>query len=149
MKTIIFFAGLFLIAAVVFQSCENEEAITTNELPQMSREFLNTHFRGVEVSLIIRDKEAFSTDYTVHLANGFEVDFLKSGDWDDVDGHLKPIPESVLTLLPDGINTYLSGQFAEAKIVEVNKENYGYEIELSNGLDIRFSKDGAFRGIDD
>ena len=34
-------------------------------------------------------------------------------------------------------------------IVQVDKEMYGWDIELNNDLELKFSKDGQLLGIDD
>ena len=35
------------------------------------------------------------------------------------------------------------------RIVGVDKERHGYDIELSNGIDMKFDKDGNFLRYDD
>ncbi|MDR1341396.1 MAG: PepSY-like domain-containing protein [Prevotellaceae bacterium] len=140
---------MFFALLSTFCSCEKEEMITETELPATSREFIRSHFPNVEISLIIRETEPFSSDYTVYLTNGFEIDFTKSGDWDDVDGKYTAIPESILALLPQGIPEYVKNTPHDCHIVEVNKEHYGYEIELSNGTELKFNSKGEFIRIDD
>jgi len=39
--------------------------------------------------------------------------------------------------------------FKGATIVKIDKEHYGYEVELSNGLDLKFNCNGSFMMIDD
>ncbi|MDR1130415.1 MAG: PepSY-like domain-containing protein [Prevotellaceae bacterium] len=140
---------MFLALMTAFCSCEKEEIITETELPATSREFVRTHFPDAGISLIIRETETFSSDYTVYLTNGFEIDFTKSGDWDDVDGKYTAIPESILNLLPQGIPEYVKNTLKDCHIVEVNKEHYGYEIELSNRMELKFNSKGEFIRIDD
>ena len=144
MKKILFFA----IAMVLFASCDKEEEIKEKDLPSTSREFLKTHFDGVGITRIVHDKELFDRSYTVWLANGFEIDFTKSGEWDEVDGHIHPVPQSILDLLPSGITQYVTENFPKNFIVKVSKESYGFEIELNGGLEIEFNSDGSFRKFD-
>jgi hypothetical protein len=148
MKKILFYTTFF-VAMLLFTACEEEKIIPVDELPTISRTFIETHFPGVETSAIVREKEGLGTDYTVYLANGFDIDFTKSGDWDDVDGHVLSIPESILALLPKSLPEYVTGAFPNLQIVEVNKEHYGYEIGLSNDMDLKFNSVGRFIGIDD
>jgi hypothetical protein len=140
---------MFFALLTAFCSCEKEEMITESGLPATSREFINVHFPDVGISMIIKETETFSADYTVYLANGFEIDFTKSGDWDDVDGKYTAIPESILALLPQGIQEYVNNTVRDCYIVEVNKERYGYEIELSNRIELKFNSQGDFIRIDD
>ena len=88
-------------------------------------------------------------DYTVYLANGFDIDFTKFGNWDDVDGHVSPLPESILALLPETVSQYITNTFPNLSAVEVNREHYGYEIGLSGDMDLKFDSNGRFIGMDD
>jgi hypothetical protein len=148
MKTSTFYATLLAVATTLL-ACEKEKIITAGEQPVAVETFIETHFPGVEVTAIVREKEGLDVDYTVYMANGFEIDFTKSGDWDDVDGRTLPIPESILALLPKTLTEYVTGTFPNLWIVEVNQERYGYEIGLPNGLDLAFDSNGRFIGWDD
>jgi hypothetical protein len=133
----------------MFVACEEEKFIQENELPAISRTFIATHFPDVEITAIVKETEALDKDYTVYLANGFDIDFTGSGNWDDVDGHTSPIPESILALLPQPLSQYVANNFPKLSAVEVNREHYGYEIGLSNDIDLKFDSNGKFIGIDD
>ena len=39
--------------------------------------------------------------------------------------------------------------FAGATVVKIDKEYYGYDVELSNDLDLKFNAQGQFMRIDD
>ena len=147
MKKMKFFVTL-AVALAMFASCDKEKNITESELPASSRTFLNTHFSGVNIGHIKMDKELFDKSYTVYLQNGFEVDFVKSGDWDEVDGHITAVPQSILDLLPAGIVQHVSANFPNREIVKVNKERYGYEIGLFGDLDLEFNSNGGFIRVD-
>lgn len=148
MKKIIFYA-VFFVATNMFIACEEEKIISANELPAISRTFIETHFPGIETTAIVREKEGLDVDYTVYLANGFDIDFTKSGNWDDVDGHVSPLPESILALLPKSLPEYVAGVLPNLRIIEVNRERYGYEIGLSGDMDLKFDATGRFIGMDD
>jgi hypothetical protein len=147
MKTSVFYLVLF--ATALLPACEEEKIIPAGELPATARTFIEAHFQGVEITAIVREKEGLGVDYTVHLANGFDIDFTKSGDWDDVDGRASHLPESVLALLPEKLTAYVAGAFPNFRIVEVNREHYGYETGLSNGLGLKFNAAGNFIGMGD
>jgi hypothetical protein len=148
MKTIVFYFTLFVATGMLF-ACEEEKFIPADELPAISRAFLETHFPDVETTVIVRERDGLEVNYTVYLANGFDIDFAKSGDWDDVDGHISPVPESILALLPENLPEYVAGAFPNFRIVEVNRERYGYEIGLSGGMELKFNSSGRFTGMDD
>jgi hypothetical protein len=147
MKKLITVAMLF-VALAVFTACDHEAVITESKLPLSSREFLKTHFEGITVTRIVKETDSFDKDYTVYLENGFTVDFTKSGNWDEVDGHIRAVPQSILDLLPKGVVQYTDTTFAGNAIVKVNRERYGYEIELGGDIELAFSASGAFLRFD-
>lgn len=146
MKKVLFTLALFIVS-FAFIACsddDDDKKISEEDLPQVSRTFLQTHFKGEEVRLVEEDNDS----YDVYLINGFKIEFNRNGEWDDIDGGTKAIPETILALLPDGIVAYVSENYADKHITEVNKEHYGYEIEVNNGLELKFDSEGKFIGID-
>ncbi|MDR2118641.1 MAG: PepSY-like domain-containing protein [Tannerellaceae bacterium] len=146
MKTFVYLPALVL---ALPYSCDKEEFISETELPAISREFLQTHFNGISINAIVKETEVLSKDYTVYLANGFEIGFTKKGSWDDVDGKTAAVPQTIQDILPGGIARYVSNTLPACYIVEINKEHYGYEIGLSNDMDLKFNSKGEFIRIDD
>jgi hypothetical protein len=142
-----FYTALFV--SIAFVACDEEKMIRASDLPANSIAFIETHFPDIEITAVVEETEGFGKDYTVYLANGFDIDFTRSGDWDDVDGHLSAVPESILNLLPKNVPDYVIGVFPGCLITEVNREHYGYEIGLSNGMDLKFNSTGGFIGTDD
>ena len=135
-----------LVASLIFVTCDDDDDLTiaTADLPENARTFLQTHFQGQEIRLVKKDNDS----YDVYLANGFEIEFNLSGEWDDVDCRTQTVPQSIIDLLPENIPLYVSENYAQNHISEVNKERYGFEIGLNSGLDLKFDKDGNFLGID-
>jgi hypothetical protein len=143
-----FFATL-VAATAMLASCDKEEIISESQLPSSSKTFLKTHFDGVVVTHVEKETDGLDKEYSVSLANGFTVEFTKSGAWDVVNGHITPLPQTILDLLPDGITEYVSTNHSDLNIVLVNKERLGYEIGLDDNTDINFNTSGGFAGYDD
>ena len=134
--------------AVLFAGCESKKSARYSDLPQQSQTFLEMHFGNIAVRAVIKEKDDLTTTWKVYLENGWELDFLKNGEWDEVDCKFSPVPASVLALIPESIVNYSVTNFPATAIVEINKENYGYEIGLSNDLDLKFNAQGKFLKID-
>jgi len=145
MKKVLFLFSV-LVASLVFVACDDDDdlTVTTAELPEKAQAFMQTHFEGQEIRTIRKDNDS----YDVYLANGFEVEFDLSGEWDDIDGNVQKLPQSIIDLLPEGIPLYVTENYPQNHISEINKERYGFEIGLNGGLDLKFDKDGGFLGID-
>ena len=139
-----------LLGAIVLGtvSCDKEELIGTENLPSAANTFLNEHFEGVKVLSVTREKEALSSaEYEVLLNNGVEIKFDKNGNWDEVEAreNTAALPTSFV-LTP--IVTYVQTNYEDAGINSIDKEKNGYDVELTNGLDLVFDTAGEFVRID-
>ena len=52
-------------------------------------------------------------------------------------------------LVPAAIKQYAEANFSNCKITKIEKERYGYDIELSNDVELKFNHKGALIGMDD
>lgn len=115
-------------------------------LPQAAKSILNDNFKA-KISLIKIDKSFGSVkEFEVILNDGTEISFDKNGNWNEIEmpGN-KSVPGSfVLKNISDYIKKVHSGQ----KIVGIEKERGGFNIELSNGIDMKFDKSGNFLRYD-
>jgi len=146
MKKLLFALSLIIIsfAAIGCSDDDDDKTISFDELPEISKTFLDTHFQGQTARLVEKDNDG----YDVYLNNKFKVEFDLSGEWDDVDGINQAVPTSILSLLPGAIMSYISENYPEQSVYEVNKEPFGFEIELSNNLELEFTPEGQFIRID-
>lgn len=131
---------------VVSSSCNAEDMfVSTRELPQTAQTFLASHFPNTSVASTIKDGH----DYEIRMNNGWEVEFNHNGEWENIDCKRDEVPASVLALIPETIVAYINSNYATAYITEISRDRAGYEVELSNGLDLKFSSKGTFKAIDD
>lgn len=138
-KTII---CLLALVAISLSACSHEnKPIVWEQLPQNAQTFINTYFKNLTVSNILKDK----SEYEVYFTNGTQVEFDRHGEWTDVDCKTNPIPHGIVPI----IETYVLNHFPQNYIVEVSRDNRGYDVELNNGLDLIFSKDFEFIRLDD
>ena len=116
--------------------------IPVEQLPQAAKSFVQKNFPNN--TIIYAEKEMFS--YEARLDDGTEIDFDRKGNWDKVDCKFNPVPASII---PAPILNYVQKTFPNAEIVKIDKERHGYDIELSNDIELKFNKKGAFMGMDD
>lgn len=136
---------LFAAALLATAAPDHDYTIPYEQLPEASRTFVRTHFAQAQVSYCLRDSHSFE----VRFADGSEIEFHNDGSWKEIDCKYREIPASVTALLPESIPEYVKANFPTAIITKVNKKFRGFEVELDNGLEIKFSQDGTFRKIDD
>ena len=140
---------LLLIVSIVGMMpilADNDKIITREELPEKAQVFLTQHFEGIEVLYAKADCDmGIVTSYDVVLEGGVKIEFNRSGEWTSVDCEKGQVPNGVL---PRGVLDYVSKRFAEAYVVEIEKGLRGYEVKLSNDIDLEFDKDGKFMRVD-
>lgn len=134
--------AIVLIANFAFAQ---EVIIPFNQLPAKAKTFIHQHFKGVKVTNVIQDRDAFSKDFDVNFENGTKVEFDRTGNWKEIKTLSGSVPSS---LVPAKIKQYISNNYKGANIVEINKDAYKIDVELSNGVDLDFDKNGNFLRID-
>lgn len=58
----------------------------------------------------------------------------------------KSVPTSII---PTSIRTTVAKLQPKQRIVGIEKERRGYDVELSNGVEMKFDRDGKFMRYDD
>ena len=145
-KQVLFLAALVFMMLHTVSTSADDRVITFDQLPKAARQFVQTHFPGKHISYATVDADFLSKTYEVHLNNGAEIEFDKNGNWDKVDCHHAAVPAAII---PASIANYVKANFPDSQIVKIDKERGGYDIELSNDLDLKFNAKGKFLGIDD
>ena len=136
-------AALFVSAGIV--SCK-DVIITADKLPATAQTFINEYFPDSSVSYAKKDKELTKTTYEVVLQDGSEIEFDSKGQWNKVDCKRNAVPAA---LVPSVIAECVQSSFPGQLIVKIDKEHFGYEIELLNGLELKFDKKAQLVNVDD
>ena len=131
---------LALMTMFAFASCssdDDDKVITLQDLPAQAQTFLTTHFSGLDATHVEQEGSTDSPTYSVRLSDNTEIDFDQQGQWTEVDCKTKAVPAAII---PQGIADYVAANYPDLTIVQIDKEPYGYEIELSNDLDLKFDQ---------
>ena len=121
-------------------------AAAAQALPEPVSAFLKQHFPNATVSYVKTDSEYGGLEYDLTLSDGTEIDFDTNNQWDNVDCHVNPVPAS---LIPASIAGYVKANYQSLPVTKIDREPHGFDIRLSNGLELRFAPNGQFLGIDD
>ena len=136
---------IILLCAVIPAKALDKYSIDRNDLPEISRQFLTEHFPKARVSMVKVDKHLLKkTDYDVKLTNGTKIEFNNSGNWTSVDCKTREVP-SALIIKP--IQNYVKKNFPETHVVKIEKKVTEYEIELSDGIELKFDRLGKFKSM--
>ena len=134
----LFLALTALFVSTTLLSC-SEKNLTPDQLPDAAQAFIKEHFPESTIFSVKKDTEISGITYEVKLKDGTEIDFNKQGEWIKVDCRNAAVPGAIVPAL---IAEYVQTNFPDEIIVEIDKEPFGYEIELGNSLDLRFDSDG-------
>ena len=137
---------LAVAALAVTPTMAEDVAISAQTLPGEAQKFLKNYFAQNKVVTALHDRDVSDNDYTVILDNGTKVEFDASGKWESVKSRSGKMPAGVV---PAKIQGYVSEHYPSLGIVKIERKRYGYELELTNDVDLKFTTDGRFLGIDD
>lgn len=144
------FKKMALALAVVFSVgtafAQQDRMVEFSQIPANAQKFVKTYFSQEAVASVWEDSELLSRkEYTVHLNDGTEIDFYANGDWEEIKSYSGTIPAKVI---PARITEYIKKTYPNEFIKSIKKERYGFEVELSSDLDLKFNKKGKFLRID-
>ena len=139
-------SALAIAALAVTPVFAGDVVVSVDKSPAQAQKFLTTHFANVKVVTALHDRDITDNDYTVMLDNGTKIEFDGSGKWESVKSRGAALPAGVV---PAKIAEYVKAHYSQYTIEKIERKRYGYEVELSNDLDMKFTADGKFWGLDD
>lgn len=127
----------FLASMAAYISAETP--VTLSELPKAAQTFLSGHFAGDNIRKAEKEQGRRGMEYEVKLVSGAEVDFMSDGNWKEVKAAKgKAVPSAIV---PKAIANYVATNFKGQSIVEISRKRGGYEVELSNGTELKLTED--------
>ena len=138
---------MIILAAALTASARDSYAHDASVLPQAAQNTIKNNFKA-KVSVVKIEKTLGHIDeYDVSLSDGTEVSFDRDGNWDCIEiSAASHVPDA---FIPAGVKAYVSKNHKGARIVSLDKERGGYEVQLSDGLELKFDKNGSFKRYDD
>ena len=141
------FVALGIFAFTLLMTACSDKPVTADQLPEPIKAFIQQTFPGQTVSFVQKDLDLTGNQYDVVLADGTRIEFDTDNQWDKIEGTMTtPVPTA---LIPQPVLTHLQANFPDAMITKIDKEHYGYEVELANGLELKYNKQGAIMEMDD
>lgn len=143
---LLLFVSVFAVSFVACGDDDEDKPISESKLPGAATDFLTRYYPDIQVLSVIKDTDDSKVEYDVVLANGHDITFDSKGDWLDVDAPFgQTIPDGIA---PAAINSYISQNYSGNGINEIGKENFGYDVELTNGIGLMFNFAGEYIGVD-
>ena len=143
---------IFVSAALLFAGITGsfaggrERPITLDKLPAAAQEFLAANFKDLTLAYAVEDPKFIGSEYEVIYTDRTEVDFESNGEWSSVERKYAAVPAAIV---PVQIADYVKKSFAGESIRKIDRDKYTWEVELSNGLEIKFDRNFQVIDIDD
>lgn len=136
-------AALFLTAFFAADVGAQEVQIQQNQLPAAISQFVRTHYSSAKISAITREKKIRKTEYEVRLDNGTKLEFVNN-KIDEIEGSQR-IPNNVL---PAKVTRYIQTNYPNSFATEWKMDDGRQKVELNNGVELEFDRNGRFLRID-
>ncbi|MBO5839174.1 MAG: PepSY-like domain-containing protein [Bacteroidales bacterium] len=140
---------MVIMAAFAFFSCEssNPKLVEFSQLPANAQSIIKTHFADKVISTIFYENDLFDKDYEVRFEDGSKIDFDGNGEWTNIE--VKKNGGVPVGVIPSAINSYVSSKHPNHYVIDIEKDCREYNVELNNGIDMVFGKNGNFKRYDD
>ena len=128
---------VWLLALVMMVSCEDVS------VPVQATAFIDQYFPESSVVLVEIENDEGTREYSVWLNDGTKIEFDVQGNWKRVGRKKTGVPS---ILIPGTIMQYVKTHYPNNVVTKFSKKEYGYKLELSDDMDLRFNKQFQFIG---
>ncbi len=130
------FILLFLFNALLLA---DDIYIFPEQLPKNALEFIQRYFPNVSILYAEMDKKG----YEVQLSNGVEIEFLRNGEFKEIDGNYVAIP---FEILPQTVANTVRRTYPNTVITKIERKWNLYEIKLNNMMELYIDANGQLLG---
>lgn len=142
------FVALVAILGIIATACAGDVySHDDSALPKAAKTTIANNCKS-KVSLVKIEKDFGSiSEYEVVLQDGTEISFDSKGNWKKVEvNDTKGVPA---VFIPNKIADFVKNAQNGQRIVGIEKDRKGYDVELANGVDMKFNTAGDFLRYDD
>jgi hypothetical protein len=145
-KRISKYAWVIVLSLIICHLTFGISACANQDTPPTAQAFIKKYFPHSSIVLVETDSDDEDTGYSVWLNDGSKIDFDLQGNWKRVARKKSGVPA---ILIPQDITQYVKTNYPEEVIFKLSKKPYGYKIELSNDMDLRFNSQCQFMEVVD
>ena len=139
--------SIFVLCAVyALSSFAGDVPADPSKLPDPAKAFIKTNFPQAKIAAVLIDYEGMAIEnYKAMLSDGTGLKFTPTGDMKEVRNYAGVLP----ALVPEKIAAHIAKTFPGVKVIKLEKKWTGFDVKVSSGMELKFSPDGTFMGIDD
>ncbi|KJJ40132.1 hypothetical protein MB09_02695 [Aequorivita vladivostokensis] len=123
---------------------ENEIVLSEAEIPAEIMAYLNEHFASNAIIRALKEMDDNTVEYEIYLDGDYELEFNENFEIISIEG-ITELPDSVI---PQSILDYVTQNYPNDFIVEWELEDDHQQVELNNGIEIKFTLNGEFIRVD-
>ncbi len=146
MKKFMLFTLALLVFGVSVVWADDDQPIKINQLPEKAQQFIQKHFSKEKVAYAKMERDFMDVSYEVVFTSGTKLEFLKNGNWKEVDCKYSTLPTEII---PQEITKYVSENYPDVKMVKIDRDKRDYEVKLNNKLELTFDLKFNLIDIDD
>ena len=125
-------------------SCAKDEVIPVSELPAEMKAYISTHFPSNTILQVVKDVDGLTKTYDVLHSERISLEFNRQKEIIDIDSEIA-LPNSVI---PEQIRQYVTANYPSNVITDWELDDRNQQVQLNNGLDLKFNMNGDFLRID-
>lgn len=129
--TLLFLFSAFLMADDIY--------IMPEQLPQNALQFIQKYFTNVNILYAEMDKKG----YEVQLSNGVEIEFLRNGEFKEIEGNYVALP---FEILPQSVANTVGKTYPNTVITKIKRKWNFYEVKLNNMMELYIDANGQLLG---
>ncbi|TXJ35310.1 PepSY-like domain-containing protein [Brachyspira aalborgi] len=129
--TLLFLFSAFLMADDIY--------IMPEQLPQNALQFIQKYFPNVNILYAEMDKKG----YEVQLSNGVEIEFLRNGEFKEIEGNYAALP---FEILPQSVANTVGKTYPNTVITKIKRKWNFYEVKLNNMMELYIDANGQLLG---
>lgn len=130
------FTLLFLFSAFLMS---DDIYIMPEQLPQNALQFIQKYFPNVNILYAEMDKKG----YEVQLSNGVEIEFLRNGEFKEIEGNYVALP---FEILPQSVANTVGKTYPNTVITKIKRKWNFYEVKLNNMMELYIDANGQLLG---
>ena len=117
-------------------------ACDDTKIPARSKAFIDQFLPESSVVIVEMEEDGDGLEeYEVWVNDGTKIDFDLQGEWKVVARKKTGVP---LSLIPQQIKDFVKTKYPNNVITKFSRKDYGYKLELSDDMDLRFNKQYQF-----
>lgn len=136
-----------MLLVVALPMCADRgKVISLEQLPASAQGFLKKNFPGETPLLVTTEYDGLAKQFDVSYSDGTNVEFDAKGNWIDVEcPQTGCVPAAVV---PSGIKNFINKNYPKEKVVKIERNRTGYDVDLSNGVELEFNRHQKLQKID-